>query len=109
MQYSKIANNIVNDCVKIRQINPERTEGNDKKDSFEKMKLTSCNSWFRKTMIQKMQVPFLPRMKKLNEKTQKENNEQVKTFFHITKNPVKQNLSLYDFKKRYKPKHKNFF
>ena len=102
-------NNKFNDCLQVIPINPEKTEGNTKSKKIlkDKMRLTSNNSWFRKTMIQKMQVPFLPRMKKLNEKTQKENNEQAKTFFHITKNPVKQNLSLYDFKKRYKPKHKN--
>lgn len=118
LQYSKIANNIVNDCVKIRQINPERTEGNDKKDSFEKMKLTSCNSWFRKTTFQKMKVNSLPKMKNLNEKDkdkdkekdkEKEMNEKerVKTFLHINKNTLRQIPYEYETKKIHKIKQKN--
>ena len=96
------------DCLQVIPINPEKTEGNEptKKAIKDKMRLTSKNSWFRKTMVQNLKVPFLPRMKRLNEKRKKE-NEQVKTFFHQTRNPIQQNLSLYNFKKKIISKHKN--
>ena len=96
------------DCLQVIPVNPEKTEGNEptKKAIKDKMRLTSNNSWFRKTMVQNLKVPFLPRMKRLNEKRKKE-NEQVKTFFHQTRNPIQQNLSLYNFKKKIISKHKN--
>ena len=96
------------DCLQVIPVNPEKTEGNEptKKAIKDKMRLTSNNSWFRKTMVQNLKVPFLPRMKRLNEKRKKE-NEQVKTFFHLTSNPIQQNLSLYNFKKKIISKNKN--
>ena len=44
-KYNSFKNsNIINDCVKIRQVNPENTEGNDKKESIDKMRLTNTNN-----------------------------------------------------------------
>ena len=105
-------NNIVNDCVKIRQLNPEKTEGNDKKDLNDKMRLTNNNSWFRKTTFQNMKLKSLPKMKKLNEKErekekEKDDNEKIKTFLHINKSSVKEISSLFKKKNLHKIKKKN--
>ena len=105
-------NNIVNDCVKIRQLNPEKTEGNDKKDLNDKMRLTNNNSWFRKTTLQNMKLKSLPKMKKLNEKErekekEKDDNEKIKTFLHINKSSIKEISSLFKKKNLHKIKKKN--
>ena len=105
-------NNIVNDCVKIRQLNPEKTEGNDTKDLINKMRLTNNNSWFRKTTFQNMKLKSLPKMKKLNEKErekekEKDDNEKIKTFLHINKSSVKEISSLFKKKNLHKIKKKN--
>ena len=107
--------NKFNECLKVVPIIPEKTEGNiDTKKSVikNKMRITSNNSWFRKTMVEKIKVPFLPRMKKLNEKIKKEKEKEkekkkIKTFFHLTKNQGKQNISLNSFRKKLKHKQKN--
>ena len=100
-------NNKFNDCLQIVPIIPEKTEGNskNKNELKDKMRLTSNNSWFRKTMTQNIKGPFLPKMKKLNEKIKKE-KDQIKTFFNMNKYPGQHSLSIYDFKKNFKAKNK---
>ena len=65
--------NKLNDCFKVLPIpiNPEKSEENRNIKEKDKMKLTNNNSWFRKTMIQKIKMPSLPKMKKLNENLKK--------------------------------------
>ena len=104
--------NIINDCVKIRQVNPENTEGNDKKESIDKMRLTNTNSWFRKSTFQNTKLKSLPKMKNLNEREEekekeKDDNEKIKTFLQINKRSIKQISSLFKKKNLHKIKKKN--
>ena len=102
------SSHVIHDCVKILQINPEKTEGNEKKDSINKMRLTSSDNWFRKTSFQSMKVKPLPKMKNLKEKEKEKNdNEKVKTFIHINKIPFKEISSIYKKKNLNKIKKKN--
>ena len=104
--------NIINDCVKIRQVNPENTEGNDKKESINKMRLTNTNSWFRKSTFQNTKLKSLPKMKNLNEREEekekeKDDNEKIKTFLQINKRSIKPISSLFKKKNLHKIKKKN--
>ena len=107
-KYNNRFNNRFNDCLQVIQINAEKTEGNNKTDLKNKMRLTNNNSWFRKTIIGKVKIQSLPKMKNIRGKIHND-KEKVKTFFHITKNPIKQISSIYGLKKINKGKQKNLF
>ena len=97
--------NKLNDCFKVLPIpiNPEKSEENRNIKEKDKMKLTNNNSWFRKTMIQKIKMPSLPKMKKLNENLKKKMEKiKSKTYFPKT---IK-NSTIYSSKKNNKNKIK---
>ena len=95
--------NKFNDCLKVVPvpINLEKTEENKK--IRDKMRITNNNSWFRKTMIQNIKIPSLPKMKKSNEKIKKK-IEHIKSKTYFQKN-IK-NSSIYTLKKKNKKKIK---
>ena len=64
-KYNNRINNRFNDCLQVIQINAEKTEGNNKTDLKNKMRLTNNNSWFRKTIIEKVKLQSLPKMKNI--------------------------------------------
>ena len=70
-KYNNRINNRFNDCLQVIQINAEKTEGNNKTDLKNKMRLTNNNSWFRKTIIGKVKIQSLPKMKNIREKIYK--------------------------------------
>ena len=106
---SSKCHNKINDCFQVVPILPEKTEGNAKTTSIlkNKMRLSSNNCWFRKTTVQKLKIPFLPKVKKVNEKI-KDEKEQIKTFLHIYQNPVKRNFQFNFSDKKSRNKQKYF-
>ena len=91
-------NTKLNNCYQVIHFKPEKTEGNNKNDFKDKMRLTSNNSWFRKTMmIPQRKLESLPKMKNVNEKINNK-KEQIKTFFRLNKNSIRQIQSVYNAK-----------
>ena len=91
-------NTKLNNCYQVIHLKPEKTEGNEKNDFKNKLRLTSNNSWFTKTMMMpKRKLESLPKMKVKNFKEKVKNEkEQIKTFFRLSKNSIRHIQSVYN-------------